>query len=343
MLLCMQIILHRGNKEIGMLSKIYNALKSEKGFTLIEVLVSSIVTATVITSSAALVAHYSYYFEQDFIISKLNAAGGQMILDIRDIINRSTTYQDPFNISILYPYPANNGNELQLAIYDYPEPSENTAVNFSVSDQMKGDGRPIIGEIKISGQEVIFRGKSQDDRTALEQIYNKEKILLDLETSGPGAVGGRKIFYLYNPEFNQAVYFKNILDRNNSGEQYLLDIEGLKFSRYIAESGGQSPESIVKSNPIISYNSEDWRYAFSGLIKYWFQVTANLDREGQGSFGKNSLDYFRGSRLEATSVDVDGFSIEYFSLAGAQIPNGIPSSKNSLSTSFQSACPGGCN
>ncbi|KAA3600934.1 MAG: prepilin-type N-terminal cleavage/methylation domain-containing protein [Calditrichaeota bacterium] len=339
----MQIILHKGSKGIEMLKKICKALKSQKGFTLIEVLVSSVVTATVITSSAALVSHYSYYFEQDFIISKLNAAGGQMILDIRDIINRSTAYQDPFNISILYPYPANNGNELELAIYDYPEPSENTAVNYSVSDQVKGEGRPIIGEIKISGEEVIFRGRSQDDRTALEQLYNKEQILLNLETSGPGAVGGRKIYYLYNPEFNQAVYFKNILDRNRSGEQYLLDVEGLKFSRYITESGGQSPESVVKSNPIVSYNPEDWRYAFSGLIKYWFQVTANLDREGRGGFGNSPLDYFRGSRLEATSNDVDGFSIEYFSLAGAQIPNGVPSSKNSLSTSFQSACPSGCN
>ncbi len=326
-----------------MLKRICKALKSQKGFTLIEVLVSSVVTATVITSSAALVSHYSYYFEQDFIISKLNSAGGQMILDIRDIINRSTTYQDPFNISVLYPYPANNGNELELAIYDYAEPSENTAVNYSVSDQVKGEGRPIIGEIKISGQEVIFRGKSQDDRTALEQIYNKERILLNLETTGPGAIGGRKIYYLYNPEFNQAVYFKNILDRNRSGEQYLLDIEGIKFSRYITESGGQTPESVVKSNPIISYNPEDWRYSFSGLIKYWFQITANLDREGKGGFGNSPLDYFRGSRLEAASGDVDGFSIEYFSLAGAQIPNGIPSSKNSLSTSFQSACPGGCN
>lgn len=326
-----------------MLEKICKAIKSQKGFTLIEVLVSSVVTATVITSSAALISHYSYYFEQDFIISKLNAAGGQMILDIRDIINRSTAYQDPFNTNILYPYPANNGNELELAIYDYPEPSENTAVNYSVSDQIKGEGNPIIGEIKISGEEVIFKGRSQDDRSALEQLFNKEQILLNLESSGSGASGGRKIYYLYNPEYNQAVYFKNILDRNRDGEQYLLDIEGIKFSRYIVESGGQSPESIVKSNPIISYNSEDWRYAFSGLIKYWFQITANLDREGKGSFGNSPLDYFRGSRLESTTGDVDGFSIEYFSLAGAQIPNGVPSSSSGLSTSFQAACPSGCN
>lgn len=316
-------------------------IKSEAGFTLIELLASTIITGTVLAGSAALVAQYSYFFEQDFIITQLNSASSRLLTSIHDVINRSSFYVDVNDANLYYPNIISNGNAIEVAIFDYPEPEDNPAVNFSVSDQVKGANIPIIGEIRLDNGEVHFLGKSSNDRVALDYLYQKEKVLLDRDIR-EGRADGRKIDYLYNPSYNQAVYFKNILEDNTEGEKYEIKVETLKFSRYISEAFSD-PESVVKSNPVLSYSPRDPMFSFSGLIKYWFEVSANLDREGRGSFGNNQTDYFTGSRFNNPNNNgLDGFVIEFFSLSGCQIPNGLTNSQNVTTTSYESVCPGGC-